>query len=712
MSEEAILTGRHSKPWRRRWAVIAVVLLGLLLRLWAAWQLPQDFDEPVYLEAAFDYADMLQRGNFSSFIDYSFNTEHPPLVKLIYGAGVLMLGPGVDWEQALHLSRAISVIFGTLSVFLVALLDPLAGGMLAVQTMVVKYTSQAYLEAFPLFTSLAAIFCMRHSRSRRDRWFWLSALALGLTAAGKYSYFPVLFVVLYLAVVEKRYKLSDILLYAGVAVITFWAFDPALWRDPLNRLYDSIVYHAQYAVGEHVQEVDYPWYKPLTWVSRSNAYTWHPDVFFYLGFDGLIFISALTGLWLALKRQRWTLAWLVVGMVFLLIWPTKWPQYSLVALPAFCLVAAPALRWIFHNLKEQDAYWDWLQTMFPRPNRKAILIAGIFIAILLLAGVVNAAWVAFQQIGWSSIVIQQTPLPSNTVYDLLPLGDGRMLIATDYGVAIWRAAAGDEVQDEWVVLTPQNSGLPHRRVLAAALDQHGVLWLGTAAGLARYDGQEWQIHQAQDFGLGHSQVNALAFGSDGSLWIGTPAGAAILQGGHWTPYTTENSDLESNAVFSLAVDARSSGDRVWFGTLLGVSSFDTLSGEWRSYPLEGFETGLGGVADLLVDSSGRLWVATLGGGIRIWDEGVWSALNTGNSELPYNMVQEIYEQEPGMFWIGVATPNFTGGLLARYDEGHWVIYQPGRSGFSGGEVLAIAQDAAGRLWFGTRTQGIDVFERR
>ena len=98
----------------------------------------------------------------------------------------------------------VSVIFGTLAVWLVAMVDPLAGGLLAIQTYAVKYTSQAYLEALPLFASLAALFALRRSMKKRDIWFWLSAGALGLTAAGKYSYFPIVVVLLYVYFREKN----------------------------------------------------------------------------------------------------------------------------------------------------------------------------------------------------------------------------------------------------------------------------------------------------------------------------------------------------------------------------------------------------------------------------------------------------------------------------------------------------------------------------
>jgi hypothetical protein len=196
--------------------------------VWAAWQLPVDFDEPIYLQAGYDYAERLSAGDWNGVIDYPGTSESPPLVKLLYGLVVLGLGPRASWETAMFASRLVSVAFGTLAVWLVALVDPLAGGLLAVQTLAVKYTGQAYLEALPQAMALLAVFALRRSQKERDGWFWLSAAALGLTAAGKYSYFPILVVILYVALDEKRYRMGGLTLYLGAAGLAFLAFDPAL----------------------------------------------------------------------------------------------------------------------------------------------------------------------------------------------------------------------------------------------------------------------------------------------------------------------------------------------------------------------------------------------------------------------------------------------------------------------------------------------------
>ena len=708
--EQSTETIKKKKFWNRQRIIIGVVLLGLLLRVWAAWELPVDFDEPVYMEAGYQYAQMIQAGDINGIIDFSGTSEHPPLVKLIYGLTFLILGRGAVWEQALFISRLVSVVFGSLSVLVVALINPLAGGFMAVQTLLVKYTSQAYLEALPLLTGMLSIYLLKRPPSNRNKWYILSAIALGMTGAGKYSYFPILFVILYLLIWEKHERFGKILFYILLAAVTFFVLDPYLWHSPIHRLTESLSFHAQYAQGTHVQEVGYPWYQPFFWVSRSYGFVWHPDVFFYLGIDGLIFLFALPGLWLERSHNRWLLVWVITSMLALLVWPTKWPQYALVVLPAFCLAASTAVKVGYEKLREQELYWEWLHNMFPRPARRYIIIASILLGLLVFGALGSQIIIAINRIGWSSISAETSGLPNNAVNDMLLLTDGRMLIGTNGGAAIWKAAIGDEVMDQWTIFNPGNSSIPDQHVLAVAQDHNGLLWFGTAAGLASYDGHSWVVFRSADFRLSSEQINSIVVDAKNQIWIGTTSGIAMFDGLTWISFSDETSGLMDRVVFSLAVQSLPREDVLWIGTLSGISSYNIVTGEWQSFTRQDIDLGWGGVSDLMVDSTGRLWVCTEGGGISLWDGTTWTTIRVSNSRLPYSTIETVAELEPGIFWIAASIPNSSGGVLTKYDGTDWQIYKQGFTGYSGAETVTIAKDATGRYWFGTRTDGIDLYE--
>ncbi|HEY3369425.1 MAG TPA: hypothetical protein VGK10_01175, partial [Prolixibacteraceae bacterium] len=339
----------------RKRKILLIILLALILRFWAVFLLPQDFDEPIYLQNAFDYAKLINKGDINGIIDYQGGREHPALVKLIYGLDVAFLGKNATWANAFYLSRSISAIFGSLATLVVSLMvEPLSGGLLAVHTLAVKYTSQVYLESLPhLLSILAVLTFVRASKLIPDKWFWISALCLGAATAGKFTYTPAIVIVIgYLFIFEKNTLRKWLLPYSLIALISFIGLDITLWHDPFRRLVEAVTFHASYSQGMHVQGVGYPWFQPFIWVFTSFPAEVHPEVFFYFGFDGIISVLGISAIKQEWTERRWLVIWFVAGMFFLLIWPTKWPQYALIVTPALCIMAAGTLHRLINWVRE------------------------------------------------------------------------------------------------------------------------------------------------------------------------------------------------------------------------------------------------------------------------------------------------------------------------------------------------------------------------
>lgn len=680
--------------------ILVVLLLAIFLRAWAVALLPQDFDEPVYLQVGFDYASQIRAGNINAVIDYPQVTEHPAFVKLLYAGAILLLGKAATWTNAFYLSRSISALFGILAVALVAIaVDPLAGGMLALQTLAVKYTSQVYLEAVPSAMTIAAVLAiLRFNRSGPKCWLWLSAISLGIATASKYSYTPVTVLVLvYLALFEKKLPWSWLAAYGIVAIGTFFVLDISLWHDPINRLYQSLSFHVQYSLGAHVQEVGYPWYQPFIWIFTSAPASWHPDVFFYYGFDGLISILAVAGLWREWKNRRWLVVWFVFGLLFLLLWPTKWPQYALILTPALCMMGAESLSWAWKRLRALDAYWEYLRNLLPAPPRSFWWAVGAFVLFIAAVYLSAAVKLAVGRIGWSHMTAQNTFLPSNTVNDLLQLQEGRMLIATNQGAAVYTPAATTDQSGQWVVLNHHNSGLVDDRVLALASDPKGFLWFGTAAGVSRTsDFTSWTSYTQADLGLSSGEVVSLAAAPDGRVYAGTLSGASVWDGISWAPF----SQVRGNAVFALT----SEGGAVWVGTSSGAGRLESATGVWTFYPT------LNAVKHILVDSSGTVWVATTGNGLGELVNGSWRYFTSANSGLPLNLVTWVEEVEPGKLWLGTSLSTTAGGEVVAFDGKTWGAFTTDNSGVSGAEPLVIVRSTDNQVWIGTATRGLDLYK--
>jgi hypothetical protein len=365
------------------WAFL-ISFLALFLRLYLAYNGPIEFDEPLYATAAIQYNQAMRQGDWNQILDSTYVIEHPQFYKLVYAVGllpgksILSIDPiqaGNDlqssayWHKLLTL-RMISSFLGAAAVFLISLIHPLAGLFLALNTFAIKYTSVIYLEALPALTSLAAVMAALKSleayqnntgsRRRWAGWLVLSSLAMGMSTASKYVY-GVVGIVIVIAVIIHLWhqKIPALLGLAGwgfLSLAFFFMLDPVLWHSPLGRLAESIQFNLNYSGGQHVREVGYPFWQPIKWLMLSiPQQPTNPLAFFinkgdfFVPADSLIFILALVGLPAFYLRNKPMFIWLVVGLTFLLLWGTKWPQYILLVLAPFCLSAAYGFDFIRSN---------------------------------------------------------------------------------------------------------------------------------------------------------------------------------------------------------------------------------------------------------------------------------------------------------------------------------------------------------------------------
>jgi hypothetical protein len=357
---------------------VTALLLGLLAVVAATWvrgvavqRLPPDYDEFAYLPAAFRYAERMAPGRWAQIADVKDNDEHPPLVKLAYGVVLRRTGATEpEWDRvevgqpippaarpAFTGPRTLSAATGVLQVLLEALVSPLGALWLALDTYHAKYTAQAYIEGLPgLFAILAVLLFERALRQREPQGLvpaparlsplplLAAAVLVGLAAAGKYPYGLVLLLTFLPFLVQRGSDRPWLLAGAGAAaLLAFVAADPYLWNDPVDRLWNTVAFHFQYTQTEHVKKTGLPWWYQLYYLTRSTPVRWHPGVFAFGWLDMLLLPVAALGVPSAARHRPVWLAWAVVGLLFLLAWPTKWPQYTLLARPPLTVLAGLGL---------------------------------------------------------------------------------------------------------------------------------------------------------------------------------------------------------------------------------------------------------------------------------------------------------------------------------------------------------------------------------
>lgn len=273
------------------------------------------------------------------------------------------------------------------------------------------------------------------------------------------------------------------------------------------------------------------------------------------------------------------------------------------------------------------------------------------------------------------------------------------------------------------------------RVEAVAQTSDGSLWLGTEAGLYRFDGIEsrpWKSPAGRH--LISESILALAPGRDGGLWIGTKEGLAYWKGG-----TLENYPIPDRTgnprVISVLVDH---AGNVWAG-LAGYRTGGLCRVENHALRCDSDAGHLPGrgVLSLFEDRGGNIWAGGLG--VCRWSGQMPS---TCMWEETAAAVYAIAENPAGGIWAGgqglkdpagsrsqdYLVPGFDPklhikALLTDRDGGLWIgtlgqgllHYWHGRvdrftetEGLSNDTVLSLIEDKEGNIWAGT-DGGLDRF---
>ena len=116
------------------------------------------------------------------------------------------------------------------------------------------------------------------------------------------------------------------------------------------------------------------------------------------------------------------------------------------------------------------------------------------------------------------------------------------------------------------------NGLPQNSVHAVAQTRDGFVWLGTEAGLVRFDGVGFAVFdRSSKPALPSGDIRCLLAGKDGALWVGTAEGLARLKDGVMTMFTTANG-LAANRIREIA---ETTDGTLWVETEQGLARFES-----------------------------------------------------------------------------------------------------------------------------------------
>ena len=250
--------------------------------------------------------------------------------------------------------------------------------------------------------------------------------------------------------------------------------------------------------------------------------------------------------------------------------------------------------------------------------------------------------------------------------------DGRQAAPAGPGGAVFRTLT-------------RRDGLSHDVVRALHVDADGCVWIGLAsAGLNR-----WHAGQISAFGsaegLTTNSVLAVYTSREGALWIGTDGGGLNrLREGKLTAFGSRQG-LSNRDVYTVAGSRQGA---LLAGSYLG--DVDLLEGTRFRRLVAGQDVGTARVRTLMEDSRGVLWIGT--------DQGLWrvqepAPVRVATREGGEGAVRALAEDAAGTLWVGT---DGTGLFRVEKDE-----LVPAVPELRSAQVRDIHPDRQGRLWVGT-----------
>jgi ligand-binding sensor domain-containing protein/signal transduction histidine kinase len=260
------------------------------------------------------------------------------------------------------------------------------------------------------------------------------------------------------------------------------------------------------------------------------------------------------------------------------------------------------------------------------------------------------------------------------------------------------AELGAELRDFALRTWSKADGLPDGSVSVIQQTQDGYLWVGTTAGLVRFDGVKFTKVPLPKGALSRPvAITALCEDTAGSLWIGTEdRGLFAWKDGRLEHYGRADGLLDEN-VTSLTLDA---AGRLWIGTKGGVnrregSRFVALTTR------EGLPDN--SVSSVHAARSGTVWITTAAGMCRFLNGRISRFDFPATGQERQEEFLGAYEDRRGNLWAFCAT------YLINLAEGKRINYFPGEKSAMT-RIWSLCEGRGGRLWIGASGRGVFCFD--
>ena len=265
-------------------------------------------------------------------------------------------------------------------------------------------------------------------------------------------------------------------------------------------------------------------------------------------------------------------------------------------------------------------------------------------------------------------------------------------------------------------------GLPYGRVICLLQDRQGYMWVGTRAGLGRWDGYAMHVFRSNpedSTSLSNTNIWALYEDRKGTMWIGTEGGGLNRYDARTDRFTRfmhdakDSSSLSQDRVSHIFEDLEGN---LWVATSGGGldrfhpenRTFTHLFGDRQPYPCG---WGIYQRTVLPLDD-GRFLLTSVGAGAAVLDPQSSCAtrdfLGTNIDLIGCPNILDALRDKRGSFWFATSE-----GLVRLLPEtSSFVRYPvtPGRpEGTSDRNIYDIFEDSRGLIWIATAA-GLDSYD--
>jgi len=248
-------------------------------------------------------------------------------------------------------------------------------------------------------------------------------------------------------------------------------------------------------------------------------------------------------------------------------------------------------------------------------------------------------------------------------------------------------------------------GLAQSTVYDLVQDHNDYLWLGTRAGVSRFNGKEF-INYTIENGLAENGVRTMMIDKDKNLWLGHSGGGVSISNGQNFSVFSKTNDFFTSDITSIIQDKEGN---IWITSLqTGVIKITVKGNTLKESKYEQY------IGDKLSDRVFSAYPARNGmiyfitdAFIKYYKPETNSFSNLELKGLPsFFQITTIFEDSRNDFWFGT----YHGGLYRYQAARDSFKFYDIRDGLASNWISSLNEDHNGNIWVGTWGGGITLIQ--